>query len=252
MAEQGSSFSPLTDSYLAGLLDGEGYLGISHVKRADTYNIRIQVAMVTKGSMILDRMQSRYGGRITARPPETERNAPKEVWVLDGQEANDALRAARPHLILKSDQADCCLDLWAAILESRELRGRIHWTDGLRRHAHHLMLRVQEGNRRGPEPMPPRLPALTPVAVYRWGEWWSPQETLFGPQPFMSKFPSSGMMISGRIYETSSPVQPTSSPGQLPPTPDAYEASRGGSQHPDKRKAGGHSPHLASAVEHLL
>jgi hypothetical protein len=39
---------------------------------------------------------------------------------------------------------------------------------------------------------------------------------------------------------------------QLLPTPDAYEGSRGGSQHPEKRKAGGHSPYLASVVEWAL
>ena len=36
------------------------------------------------------------------------------------------------------------------------------------------------------------------------------------------------------------------------PTPDAYEATRGGSQHPDKRREGGHSPYLASVIEHAL
>lgn len=35
-------------------------------------------------------------------------------------------------------------------------------------------------------------------------------------------------------------------------TPTAQLASNGGSQHPDKRKAGGHGPTLADEVEHLL
>lgn len=38
----------------------------------------------------------------------------------------------------------------------------------------------------------------------------------------------------------------------LLPTPDASQGSRGGSQHPDKRRAGGHSVSLADVVEHLL
>src|SRR2546426_100915 len=112
MAAPASSSSPLTDSYAAGLIDGEGYLGISHVKAADTYTIRVQVAMVTKGSIVLSRMQRVYGGRITQRPPETDRNAEKDVWVLDGQQASDFIEAIRPALLLKGDQADCCLDLW--------------------------------------------------------------------------------------------------------------------------------------------
>ena len=38
----------------------------------------------------------------------------------------------------------------------------------------------------------------------------------------------------------------------LIPTPTAQLAINGGSQHPDKRKAGGHGPTLADEVEHLL
>lgn len=40
--------------------------------------------------------------------------------------------------------------------------------------------------------------------------------------------------------------------GRLLPTPSANLGSNGGSQHPDKRRAGGHSIQLHDAVEHLL
>lgn len=36
------------------------------------------------------------------------------------------------------------------------------------------------------------------------------------------------------------------------PTPDAYSGSRGGSQHPDKRRAGGHTVSLADVTEQAL
>lgn len=36
------------------------------------------------------------------------------------------------------------------------------------------------------------------------------------------------------------------------PTPNAYDAMKGGSQHPDKRRGGGHQPSIADVVEHLL
>lgn len=38
----------------------------------------------------------------------------------------------------------------------------------------------------------------------------------------------------------------------LLPTPDAYEAKRGGSAHPDIKRAGGHTINLADVTEHLL
>ncbi|MFA7763060.1 hypothetical protein [Streptomyces sp. NRRL S-448] len=43
-----------------------------------------------------------------------------------------------------------------------------------------------------------------------------------------------------------------SSSSPLLKTPTANLAVNGGSQHPDKRKAGGHGPTLADEVEHLL
>lgn len=38
----------------------------------------------------------------------------------------------------------------------------------------------------------------------------------------------------------------------LLPTPNAYDGKKGGSQHPEKRRAGGHQPTVADAIEHLL
>ncbi|GAA4762421.1 DNA cytosine methyltransferase [Microbacterium gilvum] len=44
----------------------------------------------------------------------------------------------------------------------------------------------------------------------------------------------------------------THAPVALLPTPDAYAAGRGGSQHPDKRRDGGHTVSLADVTEHTL
>ena len=69
--------------------------------------------------------------------------------------------------------------------------------------------------------------------------------------------PASGLMLGGRVYG-----QPTSgrlmgasggSPSAgLLKTPTAQLAVNGGSQHPDKRRQGGHGPTLADQVEHEL
>ena len=197
----------MNDEYAAGLIDGEGYIGISRTK-AETYAIRVQVAMVTKGTPILHSLRQRYGGRITTRPGESERNAEKDVWVADGKSAAAFLGAILPHLILKREQASCALDLWSSILASRKRSGRKHWDDGLRRHANHLMLRVQELNARGPAPTPPTLPDAMPLAVYRWGEWWEKDEGLFGPIPFAGPIPSSGRMIAGHLFAAPEPTFP--------------------------------------------
>lgn len=40
--------------------------------------------------------------------------------------------------------------------------------------------------------------------------------------------------------------------GRLLPTPDAYSGNRGGAQHPEKRREGGHSVTIQDVAEHLL
>nr|WP_258396154.1 hypothetical protein [Streptomyces sp. Amel2xB2] len=65
-------------------------------------------------------------------------------------------------------------------------------------------------------------------------------------------------MRNGRAWLQRRSALPTaanessSSHGPLLKTPTAQLAVNGGSQHPDKRKQGGHGPTLADEVEHLL
>jgi hypothetical protein len=68
--------------------------------------------------------------------------------------------------------------------------------------------------------------------------------------------PASGSMRSGALFarRRSAPPIPVSvsSSSPLLKTPTANLAVNGGSQHLDKRRAGGHGPTLADEVEHLL
>lgn len=74
---------------------------------------------------------------------------------------------------------------------------------------------------------------------------------------YSETWPTWGMTRGGAAYELPTSAPPTddtecsSSPGLLR-TPTAQLAVNGGSQHPDKRKAGGHGPTLADEVEHML
>lgn len=68
--------------------------------------------------------------------------------------------------------------------------------------------------------------------------------------------PTSGSMLSGMLYARtrSAPLISGDASSSLPllKTPTAQLAINGGSQHPDKRREGGHGPTLADEVEHLL
>ena len=88
---------------------------------------------------------------------------------------------------------------------------------------------------------------------------------------FSETWPTSGMTRSGTAYalptsgpltagsessSSPSPVTPPAVPkmpaqGALLPTPSASLGVNGGSQHPDKRQAGGHSVQLHDVIENL-
>lgn len=97
---------------------------------------------------------------------------------------------------------------------------------------------------------------------------------------FLETWPVSGMTRDGSVYELPTPELPTAGSassslptpvasdsertsttypggnstlqGALLKTPTSQLAVNGGSQHPDKRRAGGHGPTLADEVEHLF
>lgn len=95
-----------------------------------------------------------------------------------------------------------------------------------------------------------RAVAGVPVAVIRDGAWLEPCESLFGAVQFAGRIPASGRMTAGRVYVAEGALTATAA-GPLK-TPTAQLAINGGSQHPGKRRAGGHGPTLADQVEHEL
>ena len=66
-------------------------------------------------------------------------------------------------------------------------------------------------------------------------------------------WPTSGICVRGAVYElpTSEPRTAGSGSSWLLPAPTASLGSIGGSQPPEKRRAGGHSVQLRDVIEHL-
>ena len=62
---------------------------------------------------------------------------------------------------------------------------------------------------------------------------------------------SSGNGVSERELREGNPKVRLETSVALLPTPDSYAGNRGGSQHPDKRRAGGHAVSVADVAEHL-
>jgi hypothetical protein len=103
---------------------------------------------------------------------------------------------------------------------------------------------------------------LVPTATWNpaRGVWETPQSAACGHLvPFSETLPRSGMMRNGKLYPpltqgvATTGSESSSAPGLLLfKTPTAQLGINGGSQHPSKRRGGGHGPTLADEVEHLL
>lgn len=194
------------DSYAAGLIDGEGYIGIQEA--GGSFQVRLKVSMSDKGMPALRRMEQTYGGKIDHDRDATEVRRESWTWRLTGQTASRVIRQIRPWLAVKAEPADIALEFQSMVDASPRLpNGRASWTKEMRRRASVLRARIQEANRRGPDPTPPRLPDQTPVAVYRWGAWWEPEDDLFGPVEFTDRLPQSGLMVAGHVYSIPTPGQ---------------------------------------------
>lgn len=69
------------------------------------------------------------------------------------------------------------------------------------------------------------------------------------PEDHLRKKPGRGVVTDLAIIAENGLIE---SGGRLLPTPGAYDGNRGGSQHPDKRREGGHSVTIQDVTEHLL
>lgn len=191
----------MTPQYAAGLIDGEGYIGI--VEAGGTFQVRLKVTMTDKGRPALEALSTLFGGKVRRDRDVTENNRATLSWLITGEVAVEIVATLRPMLLVKAEAADIALEFGRMhqALPALPRRGRL-WDDESRARAEMLRARIQEANRRGPDPAPPRLPPnLTPRAVYRWGWWWEPEDDLFGPVELQGKLPASGLMISGHVYE---------------------------------------------------
>lgn len=99
-----------------------------------------------------------------------------------------------------------------------------------------------------------------PQPIATWnparGVWETDRTSLLcgHSEPYSPTWPTSGTTRHGVAYPLPpwEPRTPATASSSLLPTPQANLGSNGGSQHPDKRRAGGHSVSLDDVASHLL
>lgn len=98
------------DSYAAGIIDGEGSIGISHRTSGDSYILCIQVSMTHPEVPFW--LHSIYGGHIGTYAQGARSWGSRYVhkWSIYGVDAIKFLSSITPHLKEKKLQAESALD----------------------------------------------------------------------------------------------------------------------------------------------
>lgn len=187
------------DSYAAGLIDGEGYIGIIKDNSNRSYNLRVQVTMSDKGLSALERMKDKYGGSISKDNKATNRVRQAYGWTVTGRKAVELLRIIQPDSMVKKEVIDIALRYWSLIERAnKKPNGQVEWTPELEAKASYYQELIKEKNRRGPDPVEF---SDNPMAVYYAGSWWKTEEDEDGPVLFDKRFPPQGTTRSGRLFE---------------------------------------------------
>ncbi len=121
------SISDVDLAYLAGLIDGEGHLGMTKIKRGDWYRFHAKLVIGMATPFVLE-LHEKYGrlGTVRKHVYETKHYKDRYDWWIPPNGARALLPLLLPHLRLKKSQAILLLDyLDLAIHKDRSAEYRV-------------------------------------------------------------------------------------------------------------------------------
>lgn len=101
-------------AYAAGLIDGEGCVGVYRNSHNGNYQLRITVEMTVKRP--LDKLYSMFGGRFYYKAKANMPNhKPAHTWMVFNGNAEKVLKLILPYLLVKDKQAkEAIRENWGA------------------------------------------------------------------------------------------------------------------------------------------
>ena len=102
--------------YLAGIIDGEGSVQISH---HPPYNYNVTLSVVNTDKRLIDWMVDRWPAPVHASPRSGRKTCYQ--WMLHNTHAASILRRVRLHMIVKREQANLALEF---LDQKKSYRGR--------------------------------------------------------------------------------------------------------------------------------
>lgn len=122
--------SDTTLAYIAGLIDGEGYIGVKKSgaykcqgRKTPGYHARIQIRMVHEGA--IKTLAEALGGWYFKEKPRLAKGRPLYCYQASDASAEEVLRKVMPYLIVKRESAELVLRLRALQSEGHKHRTKI-------------------------------------------------------------------------------------------------------------------------------
>jgi hypothetical protein len=110
---------PTTLAYLAGMIDGDGYITINRsVRKGKVYHAP-QIGIAGTRREPHDLAASIWGGTVGCFLPANAAHRPQFQWSRQGEVAAEIIRALEPYLLVKVEHAWLALRLWDHILEGK-------------------------------------------------------------------------------------------------------------------------------------
>ena len=94
-------------AYVAGLVDGEGTIGVMERTNSDcvrrSFSVRMSVEMAVKAEPVLRRLHHEFGGTIKTRSRKGANHADQMTWSIHTKDALPVMEAILPYMIVKRE-----------------------------------------------------------------------------------------------------------------------------------------------------
>lgn len=110
---------PTTLAYLAGMIDGDGYITITRSVRSGKEYFGAQIGIAGTRPEPHQLAASLWGGVVSRYEPANPNHRAQYQWQRMGASAVGAIQAIYPYLLIKKEHAELALELHDYVCEAR-------------------------------------------------------------------------------------------------------------------------------------
>ncbi len=124
-----ADFSVEELAYAAGIIDGEGYIGIRRIKKAPRTAV-VAVEVGNTDPRLILWLRQRWPDSLNDQPVKRKKrphhHKPLYLWILASQKAENFLKVIQPYLLLKKDQCEIALAVRETITPSNYVSDQVY------------------------------------------------------------------------------------------------------------------------------